>query len=480
MILCPLQFHLAAMNFFFFLVLMVTANAQTADEIAYDLFAYDMADQVSSVEGGVGFVGPWSTAGKCHSAALLPPKAANFISFAQNLRVGFNGSDSSLCEMQRSIQNAFVAVGALVFLSFLLTTEGLISQPPRNLTPKFGLAVGANLDVGMWTYDDDFLKAELENDKNRAFSVMLAHEATNRRINSNFEVKLGGIGEKGDIAVGASSHNFFVVIKIETNALGRSRVYLQVFDADAEGASIQESLLRTTMRDVEQGNLQMMSIALYGMYLSQVRVGKTFASVYSDLPSALKTTTTTATTTTPTTRTPTQTLPPAINMNTTTTTTPHTQPSTRSALISAPTVVDCDSATIASCSTCLANSGCKWCATSSETGAGRCTEANIDECSQLVLAPNGCAADASAEQESLPVAIIAGATAGGVALLLIIVALIVCLVLRSRNQKKKTPETEMATARESKSIAASGGDNVYGDLQLSSVYSAAGLVGAPG
>lgn len=83
------------------------------------------------------------------------------------------------------------------------------------------------------------------------------------------------------------------------------------------------------------------------------------------------------------------------------------------------------------------------------------------------------------DESSLPVAIIGGGVGGGVALLLLI-ALVVCVVMRSRRKKQTAAAaaaepTEMATARESSSIAIRSNDDTYGELSLGNVYSAAGL-----
>lgn len=136
--------------------------------------------------------------------------------------------------------------------------------------------------------------------------------------------------------------------------------------------------------------------------------------------------------------------------------------------------------------------GCKWCARSSSS-PGHCSAQMGDDCLIVTLSALGCSTavatesdaasgggdgggDVTDEDSSLPIAVIGGAVGGGIAALCLI-ALVVFLVMRSRSKGRSKPDSgEMATARESNSVANS---ETYGDLRLVSVnvYSTAGLGG---
>jgi hypothetical protein len=94
-------------------------------------------------------------------------------------------------------------------------------------------------------------------------------------------------------------------------------------------------------------------------------------------------------------------------------------------------------------------------------------------------------ADNMMNEESLPVATIAGAVGGSIAALLIVGAIVAFFVLRSRRNKQQQSHSslslgdrqsvEMATTRESPSIAMSS-NTTYGNLRLATTeYSTAGL-----
>lgn len=129
--------------------------------------------------------------------------------------------------------------------------------------------------------------------------------------------------------------------------------------------------------------------------------------------------------------------------------------------------------------------------------SGRCTavlDDGLGACDFVTLTQSGCtmAADPAkqADEESLPVAVIAGAVGGGGAAFLLF-GVVVFLVLRSRgrNKQERIPANsgiqrassapEMSTTREEYSGSGGNGNALYGDIRLTNVYSIAGLSTQP-
>jgi hypothetical protein len=345
------------------------------------------------------------------------------------------------------------------------------------------------------------------------FSFMVKHEINDINTgNGSVRTRFDYSGTRKETAEQpVRSLHFFIVMKIiPINMLFVAPTFiLKFYVYEAGYVNVNPALLDAAPSHSVVPFASTMSIAMSGFFVSQVRAGTTFGSVYDDIPSSLTTTSPTPSGQPPTSPTPKRMTTTAAssssgtvsNTSTTRATTgtsggsatigtlassssgARTNATTSNATPSATTTTTrtletCETDSMSTCSSCLENHGCKWCSTTaeSESTAGRCVESNIDGCERLVLATTGCAI-ADEQMAAVPIAVIAGASVGGVVLILLIIAVVVCLVMRARSQSKQksAKSTEMTTARESHSIAASGDENNYGDLRLTSVYSTAGL-----
>jgi hypothetical protein len=462
---------------FILLVVMGVASAQSGAEIAYDLFDYATINDLAS-NGGRGFTAPWTRTPDC-LALQFSPTSLNFTSFAKTLQIG-GGSRKNACELQRSFAMQFTATSSATgFVSFLLWSEGSGSPARRNM---FGVSIGTLTASGVHAWEDvesgDFVELETQAGVMAPFAFMVTHENTgigSVRTRFDYDGKNLEIGTRP-----IRGHHFFVVIKI-TPIRERGNMYynLQPYVYEADYLSnVNASLLDAAPPHRVDPFVSTMSIAMSGFYISQLRIGATFGSVYGDIPSSL------TTAPRPTTTGPPLTLP---TPSTTTTTTAagstsraissaSTTTSSANASASATTKTTCETVSISTCSSCLENTGCKWCSATaeSESTAGRCVESNIDGCARLTLAAPGCPI-ANDQMAAVPIAVIAGASVGGVVLILLIIAVVVGLVMRARSKSKQKLASEMTTARESHTIAASADESNYSDLRLTSVYSTAGL-----
>lgn len=435
-------------------------SAQMASEIAYDLFDYGIND--TQWNGGIGFQGPWRAQGGCTTAPLSPSDTpAGFTIFAKTLMIGSatRGLERNTCTISRSVGNLDSSVR---FVSVVLIRAK--SGADDKGSPTFGIAVG-DLNLGeFWNNEQEGIIDIINTTRPwlgaRAF-------IQDERVSKQQIIVQTIINNVSQEASGRTSPSPVLFVLIDTT--GRSAV-MNADDDDISQAMLGGSFPFTLPSPWG------ISIGVAGYRVAQVRVGKTFASVYGNVPSTTTTTTTTATTTTKT------------STTTTTTTSLASLPTTTSltSLQSTPissTSFACQSAT--TCLTCVALDGCKWCERwrNASTDLAQCIAELDSECLTLTLSTDGCGMatlDKTMDEASLPVAIIAGAIGGGVALLLLI-ALIVCLVMRSRrNKQSHRPEqtsAEMVTARESTSIAYT--DETYGDLRLTRqekpVYTTAGL-----
>jgi hypothetical protein len=463
------------------------ANAQTGAEIAYDLFDYATINDLAS-NGGRGFTAQWAKSSACFARQFSPPQSPNFTSFAAKIQIG-GGSGEDACELRRSFAMQFsaAAVATTGFVSFLLWSEGSGSPARKNV---FGVSIGTLTLTGGRGWKELESGGSLELDTPVgvmapfAFTVTHENNVTRESVRTRFDY--GGV-KTVEVAPSRGVH-FFVVIKITPISNAGNRYYnlqLYVYEADFLN-NFNASLLDAAPPHRVDPFVSTMSIAMYGFYISQVRIGATFGSVYDDIPSSLTTaprpTTSgqlpTLPTSTITSAIATSSGAVAVSSASITMTSVTTSVLTATATRNATRETTCETVSIATCSSCLENTGCKWCSATaeSESTAGRCVDTNIDGCARLTLAAPGCPI-ADEQMAGVPIAIIAGASVGGVVVILLIVAVVVCLVMRARSQseQKLAKASEMTTARESHSIAAGGDESNYSDLRLTSVYSTAGL-----
>jgi hypothetical protein len=381
------------------------------------------------------------------------------------MKLGYaNCSGRSRCNSQRLTQQSDLSVFCCQ------------ARKVCRATVLFGVALGT-LTYLDWEVGVDYL--ELRRRGNPPFAFMVTHDMSSSGIGSvqtRFEYNMKEIETPRQSARG---DHFLVVMKITpiSGPIGEKDFDLQLYVYEADYLNnVNASLLDAAPPQRVDPFASSMSIAMLGFFVSQVRAGTTFGSVYDDIPSSL-TTTPPPTTTGPPLSLPTPSTTTAAGSTSRAVSSASTTTSSANAIArTATSTTACETDSIATCSSCLENAGCKWCSTTAESKstAGHCVESNIDGCARLTLSAPGCAI---ADEAAVPIAIIAGASVGGIILILLIVAIVVCLVMRARSQSKQkaAATSEMTTARESYSIAPSVDDNTYGDIRLTSVYSAAGL-----
>jgi hypothetical protein len=488
------------------LLLQLLVVGTRGAEIAFDLFQYSGLGESKSTNGGVGFQAAWTLNNNCDDVAFSAPTGNSFTFFTSKRMIGgtISAGSTGRCEMVRTLSDTFpTGVNRTRFISVLFTVDRSIS--PRQFFPVLSLAVGDLSAIASWdrSTPTSFLTLARDgrvhqSDRAVSFDTILDSDLLRSRLDSYLT---SGTPPLNTLDVNTDNH-FFIVMKLVEGTQSLT-VRAAVYNADSSAAVTETALNNANSVSFPfLDNKWSLAIGSARTYVSQLRVGTTFSSVYDEIPTSLTTTLRTATastmsssTTRTTTSTTTSSSSSSSSTTSTTTTTPTTTVPPRTAPSATPTTTTippaCNAST--SCSSCLELASCKWCSTVQESSAGRCT-ADVSGCAFLTLMASGCAApttptailgaessnsgDNVADDQSLPVAVIGGAVGGGIAALLI-VALVICLVLRARRQKPNAEPSEMATAREANSVATSH-DSLYGDLRLTTnIYSAAGL-GTPG
>jgi hypothetical protein len=504
----------------FLLLFVVCVTAQAAPEIAYDLFIYNynIANSYKTTPGGAGLRQMWreqvGTEFGCEVqrfvANVTRPSVIVYASPQDSVMVGAAYSGTKYCSIARTFANSpFGTPTGTVYVSALFTS---LSQS-TNKDGAFAVAVGDDTTVDNWNPENNNLYI--------SGTAVIAMRAIRHQQGFTFQMSNGGASMQFN-TVGSANGPFavFCVIRYEWTDPKRVTARFYPFDFANGTREVSESLVLASPPSVytsfDANKLTAISTAMLRFNVAQVRVGFTFNSVYADLPSQLTTRQSTATaprptpmpsiasTTTTTTTTTTNILPSGVSstassslMTTRSSSNSTTSPNISSTLSNASqsqSQSNMDSLPIAcetvagSCMSCLAVSGCRWCSRGRHVESGECTSTPGDDCVLLTQSVVGCSeddADNMMNEESLPVATIAGAVGGSIAALLIVGAIVAFFVLRSRRNKQQQSHSslslgdrqsvEMATTRESPSIAMSS-NTTYGNLRLATTeYSTAGL-----
>jgi hypothetical protein len=255
------------------------ASAQTGAEIAYDLFDYTGTTDLAS-NGGHGFAAKWTATGRCIVQPFSPPQSPNFTSFAKKIQIGSNRKDPDeawICELQRPFAMQFSAADTTVrFVSFLLSSEKSVSRDSM-----FGVALGT-LTYLDWEVGVDYL--ELRRRGNPPFAFMVTHDMSSSGIGSvqtRFEYNMKEIETPRQSARG---DHFLVVMKITpiSGPIGEKDFDLQLYVYEADYLNnVNASLLDAAPPQRVDPFASSMSIAMLGFFVSQVRAGTTFGSVYT-------------------------------------------------------------------------------------------------------------------------------------------------------------------------------------------------------
>jgi hypothetical protein len=504
---------------FVLLVFVWDVAAQT--EVACELFNYTATTFASATTGGVGWrsVAWQQITTPCEGVGFTNLTRFPFVlysSVSDSLMIGTT-STTAYCAMFRSMTMPPVPSSAGV----LYVSALFVSNPTGGWGSNREFAFGVALANQNGAKDWQFASSMLTSDDSDCVAISgFRRSAASGPISVSTSVSTS---PATDFSWGAAV-SMFLVMRIEWTELRRGVLRYYLYDTISSADQVSESNLASAPSfavTVNADKLNTLSLAMFKCHVAQVRVGKTFASVYSDLPSFLqRATTATATAnrtpaattistavtssgstvmatpkpapsmspkSTPTTPLSFPNASPLTTTTTTATTTATTTPATVGSNSNSGAL--CDGAL--SCGGCVGQQGCKWCSTGLATTNSRCVggQDSGDGCDRLTLSLSGCEAPAANQQTNdelssssspLPVAIIGGAVGGGVAALLLIAAVIFC-VARSRSRRGGMPAAEMTTARESNSMIPSDmGTSHYGDIRLANVYSSGGLTPAAG
>lgn len=510
-------------------LLVRLALGQSGPEVAYDLFNYNynVSGSFKSTSGGVGLKQTWKEQAGTEFGCdvlrfvgnLTKPTNIVYASPQDSVMVGSAYSGSKYCAIARGFAGApFGTSSGVMYVSVLFMS---LFQSVTNKDGAFAVAVGDDATVAKWDPEQNNLYI--------SGTAVIAVRAI-RHLQA-FTIQMSGGGAQQQFtSINPATGPFAVLLVVRYEWSDQRRVTARFFPFDLINGTRDVNDMHvlaapTSSYTLDTPKLTSISMATYRFHAAQVRVGSTFNSVYADVPSQLttpvRTTTTTTTIASGTSTSTTSTSTSRGAASTTTTATPPTTTSSTSRSTQAPSVspasatstsdsssvslsqgsessssspVTCDAA--ASCGTCLAVSGCRWCSRGRHVESGECTATPGDDCVLLTQSAVGCneePADNAMDDESLPVATIAGAVGGSIAALLLIGAIVGVVYFRSRrNSGSDAPQAqtsvtdagsvEMATTREAPSVTISTDSNnsnaTYGDLRLTALYSAAGLAPA--
>jgi hypothetical protein len=468
---------------FLLFVLQSTVKAQldAGENIAYDLFNYSKNE--NDLTGGVGWFSSarWSRR-NCEVVDFsesVQPKP-NFISFGNTSLVGIRSDMRTIaCTLSRQVNDPVISTDRFVSVLFSIT--------PTMRSPAFVVAIG-DLDVkkefkaGGGGIQLTLVDGELGG-PGKAHVAMYGTRDVSTRVVHEFVAETSN-GTRSFASVTtphAEVVGYFVCFKFEADSRARmfQRVRARVFPIPVSGASnVSESGLFSALAfNTSFQSPWTISIGLKEIFTSQVRVGTTFESVYTDVPRLPSTPMPTSSSSSN-----------AAQLSTTTTTTTTTQQQTLTSSLTSTlsqsesisdstTTMTFSCGQIATCAGCLSsNNKCQWCAQWRNNTMGQCVAIIDDECLITARTTGACSGETTAGNDSVTAdvadsaAIIGGAVGGSIAALLLVV-MVVYLVVRARRGKPRAANTEMVTARDESSAANRTSSNVYGELRLSNEYS---------
>lgn len=467
---------------FLLFVLQSTVIAQfnAGENIAYDLFDYHKSDD--DLTGGVGFSSAAWLRKNCDVvdfSDFVRPKP-NFVSFGNTSLVGIRSDVRTIaCTLSRQVNDPVISTDRFVSV--------LLSIAPKTMrSPAFVVAIG-DLDVkeefkaGGGDIQLSIADGELGG-PGKSHVVMYGSRDVSTRIVHEIVAQTSD-GMRSFVSA-TTPHvevvGYFVCFKFEADSRMFQRVRARVFPIPVSGASnVSESGLYSAFEfNTSFPSSWTISIGLKEIFTSQVRVGTTFDSVYTDMPRLPSTPmpTTRASASNPaqlsTTTTQQQTLTGSL-------TSPISQSHSISDATTSMTLSSSSSCgQITTCAGCLSanNNNCQWCAQWRNNTMGQCVANVDDECLITTRTTDACTGETTAANDSVTAdvtdsAAIIGGAVGGSIFALVLIVLVVYLVVRARRGKPRAANTEMTTARDESSAASRTPSNVYGELRLSNEYS---------